>query len=171
MTSKENYLSKRGELQFWTNLDKYLVAFQLNDEDDIVNGCIKDNLGLLEGIPKPTTGYHYLDVINFVGPISKRLFKDEEIDMYQATKVFKNSNIPTFSFKATLTNNVGYFDLISLFKKQGQFVQFPWSQDANDSEWRKGYCVANDIEQAKNLLGQFFNQDIQRRVKDICQEL
>lgn len=103
-------IQKKKENNFWRNPDCYLAAIILNDEKEQVYGIVKNDLALLERIPKPETGFFYKDVIKVKGPIGKQLFRDDEIEKYQAIELYKASNILTFTFKAVIPGSIDYFE-------------------------------------------------------------
>jgi hypothetical protein len=160
-------IQKKKEDNFWRDPDCYVAAIILNEEREQVYGIVKNDLALLERIPKPETGFFYKDVIKVKGPIGKQLFRDDEIDEYQALELFKSSNIPTFTFKAVIPDSKDYFKFLDWFKENGQKVEFTWTSNDNYKEWRNGFCTAENIEQAKKILNDFVCQKEGRQVKDI----
>jgi len=165
--SISTYIQKKKENNFWRNPDCYLAAIILNDEKEQVYGIVKKDLALLERIPKPETGFFYKDVIKVKGPIGKQLFRDDEINEYQAIELYKSSNIPTFTFKAIIPDSNDYFKFLDWFEESGQKVEFPWTSNDNNQEWRKGRCTAENLEQAKKILNGFVGKKEGRQVKDI----
>jgi hypothetical protein len=167
-TKKINdWFLKKKDRQFWKTPDKWLVAVILDDTKNQVYGKVKNGLAILESIPKPETGYSYLDVVKVAGPIGKQKFRDDEIEEYKVIEIFKKSNIPTFTFKARIPNPGDYFKLCAWFEKNGKKVVFPWSSKENNLEWRKGFCTADNLEQAIKILTEFIKSDSSREVKDI----
>ncbi|MBL1146055.1 MAG: hypothetical protein HND54_14045 [Bacteroidetes bacterium] len=152
---------------FWRNPDVYLAAIILNNEREQVCGIIKNDLALLERIPKPETGFFYKDVVRVNGPTGTQMFRDDEIDEYEVIELHKASNIPTFTFKAIIPDTRDYFKFLDWFKDYNQKVEFPWSSADNNTEWRKGRCTAENLEQAKKILTKFAKQKKDRQVKDI----
>ena len=161
------YIQKKREENFWRHPDYYLVAIILNNDKEQVYGIVKNDLALLDHIPKPETGFFYKDVVKVKGPIGKQLFRDEEIDEYQAIEVYKASNIPTFTFSAIIPDSKDYFKFLEWFKERGQKVEFPWTSNDNNKGWRNGRCTAENIEQAKEILNGFVCKKEGRQVKDI----
>jgi hypothetical protein len=161
------YIQNKKENNFWRNPDCYLAAIILNDKKDQVYGIVKNDLALLERIPKPETGFFYKDVVKVKGPIGKQLFRDDEINEYQAIELYKASNIPTFTFKAVILDSSDYFKFLDWFKESGHKVEFPWTSNANNKEWINGRCAAENLEQAKKILNGFVCKKEGRQVKDI----
>ncbi len=161
------WIQLRKEKRFWNKPDKWLVAVILDENNEQVYGKVKDGLAILEGIPKPETGYFYHDIVKVVGPIGKQAYRDEEIEKYKSIGIYKSSNIPTFSFKAIIPKSSDYFKLLDWFKKYDKLAAFPWSPKDNNLEWRKGYCTADNLEQATKILNDFVQLDNSRDVKDI----
>ena len=69
-TNLNKHFKEWQERRFWKFPDISLAYIQL-DEKELTIGSIKKNLSLLEGIPKPETGYSYLDIVEVEGPIGK----------------------------------------------------------------------------------------------------
>lgn len=159
--------NEKKEKRFWNNPDKWLVAVILDENKEQVYGKVKNGLAILERIPKPETGYFYLDIVKVVGPTGMQIFRDDEIEEYTAIEVFKKSNIPTFTFKAIIPKSKDYFKLLDWFRKYEEKVEFPWSSKDNNLEWRKGYCTGKNIEQVRKILTEFMKLDKSRKVKDI----
>jgi hypothetical protein len=155
------------EKLFWNNPDKWLAFIVLDENNEQVFGKVRNNLAILERIPKPETGYCYLDIVTVEGPIGKQLFRDEEIDVYRTNGIHRKSNISTFTFNAILPNSNDYFKLLNWFKEYNKKAEFPWSSNDNNMEWRKGYCTADNLEQANRILREFISLDKSRQVKDI----
>jgi hypothetical protein len=165
--SISKYIQKKKEENFWRHPDCFLAAIILNEDKEQVYGIVKNDLALLECIPKPETGFFYKDVVKVEGPKGKQIFRDEEIDEYQAIELYKASNIPTFTFSAVIPDSKDYFRFLDWFKESGHNVEFPWSSNDNCIEWRKGRCTAENIEQAKEILNGFILKKEGRQVKDI----
>jgi hypothetical protein len=146
----KTYILDRREEAGWNHPDYWHAAVLMNG--DQVRARIKNNLALLEGVPKPETGYHYKDVVNVIGPVGKQFFRDDEINEYKATGVYKKSEYRTFSFEAILPRYKDYFCLLDSFKKADSMARFPWSSSNYDLEWRRGYCAAINIERVKDIL-------------------
>lgn len=157
----------KKEKIFWNNPDKWLVSVILDENNEQVYGKVKNELAILERIPKPETGYSYLDIVKVGGPTGKQMFRDEEIDEYKTIEIYKKSNIQTFTFKAVIPKSNDYFNLLDWFKKYDKKAEFPWSPKDNNMEWRKGYCTADNLEQATKILTDFIKLDKSRSVKDI----
>jgi hypothetical protein len=162
-----NWFKTKNEKRFWNNPDKWLVAVILDENREQVYGKVKNGLAILERIPKPETGFSYLDIVKVKGPTGKQMFREDEIEEYEAVELYKKSNIPTFTFKAIIPKSDDYFRLLDWFKKYDNKVEFPWSPKDNNEEWREGYCTAENLEQAEMILNEFIKQDNLRKVKDI----
>jgi len=158
---------KRKEDNRWRNPDVYLAAIILNNEREQVFGIVKNDLALLERIPKPETGFFYKDVVRVNGPTGKQMFRDDEIDEYEVIELHKASNIPTFTFEAIIPSSRDYFEFFEWFKDFDHKVEFPWSTVNNNTEWRKGRCTADNLEQAKLILTKFIEQKRDRQVRDV----
>ncbi|OFX87838.1 MAG: hypothetical protein A2W99_16110 [Bacteroidetes bacterium GWF2_33_16] len=161
------FISERKEKLFWNNPDKWLAVIILDENLEQVYGKVRNNLAILERIPKPETGYSYLDIVTVEGPIGKQLFRDEEIDVYKAIGIYRRSNILTFTYNAIIPNSKDYFRLLDWFKAYDKKAEFPWSPNDKNMEWRKGYCTADNLEQANRILREFISLDKSRQVKDI----
>jgi hypothetical protein len=163
----KDLLQERKNKRFWKRPDIWLVAVILDENNEQVYGKVKNGLAILNRIPNPETGYSYLDIVRVVGPVGKQMFRDEEIEEYKAIGIYKKSNIPTFSFKAIIPKSSDYFKLLEWFKKYNKKVEFPWSAEDNNLEWRNGYCIADNLEQATKILTDFIKLDSSWKVKDI----
>jgi hypothetical protein len=163
----KSWFKEKKELRFWNNPDYWLVAIILTESGEQVYGKVRNGLAVLESIPKPETGYSYLDIVKVIGPTGKQMFKDDEIEEFKASEVYKKSNIATFTFKAILPKSTDYFKLLDWFKKYNKKAEFPWSPKSNNMEWRKGYCTADNLEHAKQILSEFVKIDETIKVKDI----
>src|SRR5690606_5655151 len=119
----------------------------LNKNRDQVYGIVKKDLARLERIPRPETGFFYKDIVKVKGPIGTQLFRDDEIAEYEATEIYKSSNISTFTFKAIISKSTDYFKFLDWFKEHEQKVEFPWSTNEDNQEWRTGRCTAENLEQ------------------------
>lgn len=161
------FTQKTKESCFWRNPDNFLAAIILNKDRDQVYGIVKKNLARLERIPRPETGFFYKDIVKVKGPIGTQLFRDDEIAEYEATEIYKPSNISTYTFKAIISKSTDYFKFLNWFKEHGQKVEFPWSSNENTQEWRNGRCTANNLEQAKKILNSFIENGEGRQVKEI----
>jgi hypothetical protein len=166
LTRIKEYLKKRKERRFWRFPDHFIAVILLN-ENEKVYGCVKNGLALLDHIPKPETGYHYLDIVEIEGSVGKQMFRDDEIDVFKAIKIYRKSNRPTFTFKAILPDKKDYFYLKQEFEDFEQKVEFPWSSIDNNQAWRKGYCTAENIEQAQQIMTIFCQKDNRRKFKDL----
>jgi hypothetical protein len=160
------YLIGRKERRFWKFPDQSIAVIQLN-ENEKVYASVKNGLARLDRIPKPETGYSFLDIIEIQGPVGKEMFRDDEINVYQVLKIRKKSYRQTFTFKAILPDMKDYFYLIREFEDLGQKVEFPWSTTDNNLTWRKGYCVTESIQQAEQILKDFCQKDSRRKYKDL----
>ena len=165
ITQIKTYCEKWKEKHFWKRPDYYLAAIIL--EKDQVYGRVKQNLAILDGIPKPVCGYFYKDVVKITGPAGKQPFRDEEIYEFKAVGIHKKSNLPTFVFYAILPKSKDYFFLMNEFKGENLKVRFRWFPNGNPTSWEKGYCTANSFEEAKNILEQFVSKGKGRKVKNI----
>jgi len=161
------FARKKKEDSFWRNPDVYLAAIILNKEREQVYGIIKNDLALLERIPKPETGFFYKDVVKVKGPTGKQMFRDDEIDEYKVIELRKASNIPTFTFQAIIPDSRDYFKFLDWFKEYDQKVEFPWSTADNNTEWRKGRCTAENLKHAKKLLNKFIKKRKDRQVRNV----
>jgi len=161
------WIRDNQDKRFWNKPDKWLIAVILDENGEQVYGKIKNGLAILERIPKPETGYSYLDIVKVIGPTGKQMARDDEIDEYTATKIYKKSNIPTFTFKAIIPKSSDYFRLLDWFEKYNKKAEFPWSPKDNNMEWREGYCTANNLEQAQKILNDFIKLDDSRQLKDV----
>jgi hypothetical protein len=158
-------MTERKEKRFWSRPDHDLVAIDLGD--DQVYGVVKQNLGFLDGVPKPETGYYYHDIVKVIGPTGTQPFRDEEIPVFKAIGIHKKSNLPTFTFYAMLPNSKDYFYLLEEFKGKNQRARFSWFPNGNPTTWEKGYCTTDSLDTANKLLQQFVNKGEGRKVKDI----
>jgi len=165
-TNLNKHFKEWQERRFWKFPDISLAYIQL-DEKELTIGSIKKNLSLLEGIPKPETGYSYLDIVEVEGPIGKKLFMEDEIDVFKAKKIYKKSNRPTFVFKITLPDPGDYFKLSRVFNLAGFRAEIPWSPKENNTAWRHCLCTASDLSQIESILDDFCSKDNRRKVKDI----
>lgn len=161
----KSYLTERKQKRFWRRPDHYLVGIDLGD--DQVYGKVRQDLGFLDGVPKPETGYFYNDIVRVTGPIRMQPYRDEEIPVYKAVGIHKKSNFPTFTFYAMLPKSKDYFYLLEEFKGKNQQARFTWFPNGNPTTWEKGYCTADSLDTAKKLLQQFVNKGEGRKVKDI----
>ncbi len=151
--------------RFWRKCDYSFVAIHVGD--DRVFGKVKNNLGLLEGIPLPETGYFYQDIVKVTGPVGTLTLKDEEVPVFTATGVYKEAHIKTIVFHAILPDTKDYFKLIEAFKERHLPVRFPWHPAGNPSKWEQGYCCAESLELANAILNQFVREGAGRKVKDV----
>ena len=154
------------EKRYWKFPDISIAYIKL-DESESAIGSIKKNLGRLERIPKPETGYNYLDIVEVEGPIGKKIFMEDELDVYKVKRLFKKSNRPTFVFKIILPDSKDSFELSRIFNLAGFKAQIPWSSTQNNTAWRHCLCTATDLNQVKSLLSEFCSGDNRRKVKDI----
>ena len=162
----KTYREKLKDIIFWIRpTEHYLVAIILGN--DQVYGRVKGKLAILDNIPKPETGYCYKDVVRVIGPTGKQFFRDEEIFEYKAIGIHKKSNLPTFTFYAILPKSKDYFYLMNEFRGEKLKVRFKWFPDGNPTTWEKGYCTANNLEEAKNILEQFVSKGEGRKIKNI----
>jgi len=160
-------IQKRKEKLFWNHPDNWLAAIILDENKEQVYGKVRNGLAILENIPKPETGYSYLDIVTVVSTTGKQMFREDEINEYKATGISKKSNIPTFTYKAILPKSRDYFEILDWFRMHGQITKFPWSPTDNNMEWRKGFCTAKNLDHARSILNDFINMDSSRKVKDI----
>ncbi|MBK5285033.1 MAG: hypothetical protein JJE25_06490 [Bacteroidia bacterium] len=158
-------MSEQKKKRFWRRPDHYLTAIILGD--DQVYGKVKGDLALLDGVPKPGTGYFYKDIVKVIGPTGMQPFRDEEIPVFKAVGIYKKSNLPTFTFYAMLPTSKDYFYLLEEFKGKNLRARFTWFPNGNPTTWEKGYCAADKLETAKKLLEQFVSKAEGRKVKDI----
>lgn len=166
LTKIKDYFNKLKEKRFWRFPDQFIAVIQLN-EDEKVYASVKKGLARLDRIPKPETGYSYLDIIEVRGPVGKEMFRDDEINIYKALKIIQKSNRPTFTFKAILPEKKDYFYLLQAFEDVRQKAEFPWSTTDNNLSWRKGYCSTESIQQAEQTLSDFCKKDSRRKFKDL----
>jgi len=154
------------EKRLWRFPDIAFAYIQV-DEKEFTTGSIKRNLCMLTGIPKPETGYNYLDIVEIEGPVGKRMFRDDEIDVYRAKKIYKSSDLRTFVFKLILPEPKDSFELNRIFNSAGFSVEIPWSAEKNNTAWRHCRCAVKELNQAKSILFDFCSGDNRRQVKDI----
>jgi len=165
-TNLKKHFKEWQERRFWKFPDISLAYIQL-DEKELTIGSIKKNLSLLIRIPKPETGYSYLDIVEVEGPIGKKLFREDEINVFKVKKIYKKSNRPTFVFKITLPDPRDYFELSRVFNLAGFEAEIPWSSTENNTSWRHCRCTASDLSQVESILDDFCSKDNRRKVKDI----
>jgi hypothetical protein len=166
LTKFKVYIKNRKEKRFWRYPDQFIAVIQLN-ENVKVYASVKKGFARLDRIPKPETGYSYLDIIEIQGPVAKEMFRDDEINVYKAVKIIKKSNRPTFTFKAILPDKKDYFYLLQAFEDLKQKAEYPWSTTDNNLTWRKGRCTAESLEQAEQILSDFCEKDSRRKFKDL----
>jgi len=166
ITKIKAYLNDQKEKRFWRFPDQFIAVIQLNDNVKVY-AIVKNGLARLDRIPKPETGYSYLDIIEIQGPVAKEMFRDDEINVYKALNIIKKSNRPTFTFKAILPDKRDYFYLLQAFEDFKQKAEFPWSTTDNNLTWRKGYCTAESIQQAEQILSDFCKKDSRRKFRDL----
>lgn len=148
-------LKRRNTQRFWKHPNACLGYIQLRD--DKVKAIIRDELGLITGVPLPGTGYFYYDIVNIDGPLGKHPYRDEQVDLYLPTGVSKRSDFYTFKFEGIVPDARDYFRLLDAFKEQGCAVRFPWSTTNKDNRWQIGYCAATNLEMAERILTTFIN--------------
>lgn len=137
--------------RFWNKPDHWLVSIIIN-ENEKVWGRVKGNMGLLTNIPLPDTGYFYHDVVYVEGPIGKTLFRDEEVLVYKAIRLYKSSNIPTFRFKFIKPLQGTLFPYQYSYTNSKICVRMPHSSIENNFEWRTGYLTASNGKEARKIL-------------------
>lgn len=164
----KNWIQKKKSNFFWNYPDEYLAAIILDEVNGQVYGEVKKGLALLDGIPNPSTGYSYLDVVKVIGPIGKQMFRDEQIHEYKAVEIYKPSNIPTFTFKAIIPKSNDYFKFLDWFEKNGKKARLQWFPKENNTSWRIGYCTADNLKQATILLNDFMKLDSSIKIVDIA---
>ncbi len=154
------------EERFWKFPD-ISIAYILLDESELAIGSIRKNLSRLERIPRPETGYYYEDIVEVEGPVGKKPFMEEEIEIFRVKRIVKRSHRPTFVFKAIIPDPGDSFELSHDFSKAGFRAELPWSPAHDDTSWRHCLCTATDLDHVKSILFAFCSKDSRRKVKDI----
>jgi hypothetical protein len=152
-------------LRVFVKPDIWLACIELGN--DRVFGKIKGNLALLESIPEPSTGFRFKDVVEVSDPVGTTIFRDEQISIYKAQRVIRPSKFPTFSFEAIVSSSNDWFDLSEVFKRQNTFMRFPYQRKYPVNHWKKGYCVAANIEEVESIFEEFIISGKDRKVKNI----
>ena len=157
--------SKDNIYKAFSKPDDWLACIDL--ENDKVYGKIKDKQALLEGIPKPSTGFRFNDIVEVSDAIGTTYFRDEQISVYKAIRIIQSSNLPTFSFEAIVPTSNDWFDLSEVFKRQNTHLRFPYQSDYPVKHWEKGYCIASNIKEAESIFEEFIVSGKDRKVKNI----
>ena len=160
----KKYLIKLNERRLFRFPDEWLAAVIF--DNDQVYATIKNNLALLERIPKPETGYHFRDIIRVYGPTGKQWFRDEEINEYKPLGLYKKSFYPTYEFEIILPDD-DYFSLTGEFRGKYLKVEVPWIPAERCHEWRQCYFTAENIEIGKRILLNFVKKAPGREVRNI----
>lgn len=159
----KNY--KENINKVFSNPDIWIACIDLGD--DRVYGKIKDRMALLEGIPKPNTGYRFNDIVEVGEPIGKTIYRDDEISVYQAIRIIKSSNLPTFSFEAIVPSSNDWFDLSEVFNRGNTHMRFPYRNNYPVKHWEHGYCIASNIKEAESIFEEFVVSGKDRKVRNI----
>ncbi|HEX2867058.1 MAG TPA: hypothetical protein VHO03_08440 [Ignavibacteriales bacterium] len=146
--------------------DHYLAYIDLGN-DSMASGKIKSNHALIESIPSPETGYRFHDIIKVSRPTGIGFFRDEEVPIFKALQVITPSNLPTFSFEAVVPSSGDYFSLTAMFMPGDKRVSFPYLSGSSRLQWHRGYLVAPNIQEAKDILAEFIVLGPHRRVRNI----
>ena len=75
----------------------------------------------------------------------------------------------TFSFYIILPQSKDSLYLDLDFNRKNSTVSVPWSPDDTPETWKKGYCVADNLQLVKEILEQFVSKGEGRKVKEIQQ--
>ena len=153
-------------LKGFSRPDHYLAYIDLGN-GSMASGRIKSKHALIQSIPGPETGYRFHDIIEVTGPTGIGYFRDEEVSIFKALKVVTPSNLPTFSFEAVVPSPGDYFALTAMFNTGNRRVSFPYQLNNSWMQWQKGYLVASNIQEAKNILAEFLVLGPNRKVRNI----
>ncbi|MFI0426889.1 MAG: hypothetical protein ACH34V_08045 [Flavobacterium sp.] len=145
--------------EFWRNPEKWIAAIILDSERNQTYGKVKNGFAIIERVPKPESGFNYLDIVKVNGPIGKQLYKDDEIEEYEAIEVEQKSDLKTYSYEAILPKSSDYFRLLEWFIENGQKTEMEFSMNFNEKRWLKGYCSSKSIEEADRILKSFVAQE------------
>lgn len=142
----------------WNNPDHYFVAIHIQGVDQVY-GKVKNNLGLLEGIPLPETGLCFGDVVTVEGPVGKQPFRDEYISIYSAGNLYAKSKYKTFSFQAQLPDYDSFFHLKEIFLQHRLDVRVHYPEKNAPLEWKLGLCAAETLAEAESLIKAFLKKN------------
>ena len=158
-------VSKDNISKFFSRPDVWLASINLGN--DSVFGKIKDKQALLEGIPEPSTGFRFNDIVEISEPIGTTYFRDEQIPVYKAKSIIHSSNKPTFSFEGIIPTSPDWFDLSEIFKRHNSNMRFPYQNNYPVKHWEKGYCTANNIKEVESIFEEFIVSGKDRKIKNI----
>ena len=158
-------MNEKPTIDFFKNPDKHLAAIRFGE--DQVFASIKGSLGLIEGIPDPRTGFHFLDIVEVENLNIVTKFRDEEIPVFAARALVTRSQFSTFEFEAIIPAEKDRFALIDLFRTPGLCVEFPHNERDSMMNFRKGLCATLTIEEAKSLLEIFAASGHNRHVRKL----
>ncbi len=141
------------------------MAVNINGEN--IYACKKGDLALLKRIPKPESGYRYLDVVRIGEPIGKTLVRDDEIFVYESKEIVFKSNISTYQFDAVIPTPKDYFNLMARFSAPMGRIDVPFPFNDPEFDLKKGFGAFKDINQAKLILEKYVKDNQDRQINNI----
>jgi hypothetical protein len=140
----------------WGKPDHWLAAIILDSEGNQVYGKTIDGVALLEGIPHPSTGLNYLDVVEVKKSQETQMYKDDPISIYRFSGIYKKSGNKTFIYEAVIPNYKIFHNLDDWFSANGQKNYIMFKMKFDDQEWLNGTCSAKNIDEARKILKNFY---------------
>jgi hypothetical protein len=155
----------KEKTDFFDKPDYWIAAINIGGEN--IWARVKNDLALLRGIPKPSSGFHYNDIIRVNGPIGKTYYRDDEVPLFKPLELVKQSNLITFEFYAIVPSYKDWFDLRDIFHNEKLYVKFPYLSNNFDLKWHKGWCIVENLDQANSLLEKYKTKGLNRDFRDI----
>jgi hypothetical protein len=137
---------------FWSSPEAALVHLSFADSDLGMLGMTRNGLALLHFMPPADTGYHYLDVVTVEGPMGTTQFKDDPVDIYRVTGLYRQSGNNTYRFEIQLASMDEYNELLARFQVAGQCFSLDTNGTFDAGQWLKGICSARYLHEAAAIL-------------------
>ena len=145
--------------EFWRTPEHWIAAIILDSDRNQTYGKIKNGYAILERVPKPETGFNYLDIVKVNGPIGNQMYRDDEINEFLTIEVVKKSELKTYTYEAILPSSKDYFELLEWFMKNGQMTEMEFSMNFKERKWLKGRCSAKSFGEAEKILKSFVKNE------------
>ncbi|PWA04054.1 hypothetical protein [Flavobacterium psychrotolerans] len=145
--------------EFWRTPEHWIAAIILDSERNQTYGKTKNGYAILERVPKPETGFNYLDIVKVNGPIGNQMYRDDEIEEFLAVEIVKKSELKTYSYEAILPTSRDYFELLEWFVENGQKTEMEFSMNFSEGKWLKGRCSSKSFSEAEKILKSFIKQE------------
>ena len=169
MKALSKYRDRINKWRLFRNLHSTvgMIAIEINGGNMLA--FKKGDLAIIKHVPKPESGYRYLDVVRIGKQVGTSKVRDDEILVYSCKEKVFESKIPTYQFEAVIVTPRDYFNLTDKFNATIGSISIPFPFNDPEYDWKQGYFASIDLEKVKTIFDNFVKDNQSRQIKNITQ--